>query len=203
MVDYAGAIRKPFQDLKTLAIGIVLMIAGAILSLIIIGVIPLLAVEGYLVRTAKGTLKGNSKMVEWGDWVGLIIDGIKAIVIVLVYLIPAIIAFVLTVGVGILSGNTTAAITALLGAGIISLILAILGGFFGSAGVLNFAGSGNIMDGFAFGAILKKSITGKYIIGFIVAAIVSIVAGVIPLLSILLVFPASVASITILSESYK
>ena len=57
MVDYMAAIKRPFQDLTTLVIGI------------IIGLIPIvqLLVTGFGLKCAQASLNNNPALPKWQD----------------------------------------------------------------------------------------------------------------------------------------
>ena len=102
MVSYEEALKKPFSDIKTLVIGIVLSIIPIVNSTIVTG----FAIES----SGLSKTKSSKKMPEWKNWGHLFVQGLSAVVIQIIYLLPAIL--VLLVGFGLALGDIS---TVLLG----------------------------------------------------------------------------------------
>jgi hypothetical protein len=94
MVNYGEAIKKPFTDLVKLLIGIVLSL---------IPIVHWFAKGFILESSGLGKTKISSKMPEWKNWGNLFIKGLLSDIIMLIYMIPAIIVFVVGAGLTILS----------------------------------------------------------------------------------------------------
>jgi hypothetical protein len=87
MVDYSVAIKKPFKDWKKLLIGIALC------------VVPIVRwfAKGYIFESSGvGKTKG---MPNWKKWADLFVKGFAGTVIEIVYMIPAVIVFLLGAGI--------------------------------------------------------------------------------------------------------
>jgi hypothetical protein len=156
-------------------------------------------IMGYSLRVMKGTTPAP----EPGEYLGMFIDGIKMIIIEIVYMI---IPFIIGIGVFFLSGgfgsltmygmnvNSPAAyIGMLIATGGISLLLfmfvAFIFSLFGIIGMVRFARTGKMGEAFAFGEI--SSTIGKigwiqYIIAllliFIVVFIIYAIIAFIPVI---------------------
>ncbi|MCR4369158.1 MAG: DUF4013 domain-containing protein [archaeon] len=185
MVDIAGAIKKPFDDLKTAGIGIIL------------GLIPLvnLLVVGYGVNVARRTVAKDNKLPAWSfdSLLQYLKDAIFAIIIYIIYMIPAGIAFAIGLGLAIgtllpaiLSGNTGAIVGGIAGAfaagGVFALLaglLVVIGEVMASIGIIFYAKENSLGAAFNFGAIIKKILTAQYIIAIIVLVVYWIVLGII------------------------
>jgi hypothetical protein len=137
---------------------------------------------GYVVRIYKGTTPAP----ELEDWVGLFVDGIKLLIIGIIYAIPIILVGFVLIGGSILafstgdSAATAAGIGALMLGILVMFILAIIISFIATIGVVRFARKDSIGEAFNFGAILET--IGKigwvdYIIALIVLWIVMAVLG--------------------------
>ncbi|MCR4335857.1 MAG: DUF4013 domain-containing protein [archaeon] len=188
MVDYAAAIKKPFNDIQTLGIGIIL------------GAIPVInfLVTGYGIGVARKVSKKDNKLPKWdpGQIIQYIKDFVISLVISLVYLIPAGIFFTiggaLAIGsiiTAIFSGSAETAIGSLVGTIatggiflIIGAILAIIGGLMAIMGVVSYAKQGSIGAAFKFGAILKKVLTGNFIAALVICIVYSAVLFVVAIL---------------------
>jgi len=71
----------------------------------IIPVLPALVVYGYLIQIMRDVIDGQpASLPEWTDWGALFIDGLKAFLVGLVYMLPALLVFV--VGFGFYCGSS-------------------------------------------------------------------------------------------------
>lgn len=222
MVDYAAAIKKPFQDTQTLIIGI------------IIGFIPFISllVTGYAMGMARNVLKGDNKLPKWdpGQFVQYVKDIIFKIIISIVYMIPAGIllligglAVIVTIIEAVLSGRTGIeiigeAIGGLATGGIFLLLgglLALIGGLFATMGTFFYLKEGSLGSAFQFNAILKKILTGTFWATLVVMVIYMVVLlvlfgllSIIPVIGTiigagLLSFAGSVTAHQMLAEVFK
>lgn len=159
-----------------------------IIATILLG-IPL---TGYCLKV----LRGEKPAPEVTDWGTLFVDGIKAIIVMLIYALPIIIVEFILIGgmiAGAMTGDPTAmmaAIGAMLVGVVIIIILAIIIALFEMIGIVRFARTGSIGEAFNFGAILAT--IGKigwvpYIIALIVYVIVAVIFGII--VTILMMIP--------------
>jgi hypothetical protein len=101
-MDIGSAFTFMFDDedwIKKLAIG-----GGALLLGIII--VPIFAVNGYMLQTVKDVRDGRpTPLPEWNELGTLITKGLIVSVIGLIYSIPALIFFCLTFGALAMTGN--------------------------------------------------------------------------------------------------
>jgi len=212
MVDFVESIKLPITNIKDTVIGIILMA---------IPIISFLAV-GYIYETAKNTMKGKTQLAEWTNWSKLFIQGLLAIIIGIIYMLPALIVLVAFVGLplltalpGILAGDATAVTTVLtaqlstLGIGIIlTIILAIFAVLWSPIAILHYINTGKFGAAFNLGTVTKKVLTGTYIISFIVGVvyllIVSFILGLIPFVGTFIGSYLGTLSMTnILAAAYK
>jgi Protein of unknown function (DUF4013) len=187
-MDYGSMVGESFGYAKEAVVGkwnkwLMLIIATILLGL------PLM---GYIMKV----LRGEKPAPEVTDWGTLFIDGIKYLIVVIIWMIPVIIVEVLVMGAGLagaLSGDPTAAMAAF-GAMMIGLlvvfVLAIIIGLFACIGVVRFARTGSIGEAFNFGAILAT--IGKigwipYIIALVVLCVVGVIFGIV--VAILMMIP--------------
>jgi hypothetical protein len=159
-----------------------------IIATILLG-IPLM---GYIMKV----LRGEKPAPEVTDWGTLFVDGIKYLIVAIIYAIPIIIVEVLVLGAAgltMMSGNVTAitaAIAGMLLGFVVILILAIVIAVFEMIGIVRLARTGSIGEAFNFNAIL--STIGKigwdsYIIALIVFVVVAIIFSII--VAILMMIP--------------
>lgn len=167
--DYA---KKLFGDL------------GRLLILIVISVIPIvnLIMLGYAIKVAKETPDSNQPpaLIQYGS---LFIDGLKAIVVGIVYLIIPLVI----VGIGSL-GFLVPGMPSIVGAGlaivfsIIGLIVLFVVCIIFLMAIVNFAKYGSISKAFAFSeifGIIKNVGWGSYILWAIVMFIIIVIEGAI------------------------
>jgi hypothetical protein len=154
------------------------------LMLIIATILLGLPLAGHSMKV----LRGEKPAPEVEDWGTLFIDGIKYVIVTLIYAIPIIIVWVLVLGasfVAIMSGDSSAMIAAFgaMAVGIlVMLILGIIIAIFEMIGVVRFARTGSIGEAFNFGAILStiaKIGWVPYIIAIVVLVVVAIIFGII------------------------
>ncbi len=95
MVSLGVAIKRPFQDIKTAIVGIILGM---------IPIVNLLTIPGFALRNAKRSLEGDDSLLGWGDWGDIIVKSILLIVLLLIYvgIIIGIFLAVLGIFLGIL-----------------------------------------------------------------------------------------------------
>lgn len=178
-MDFGKLVGESFGYAKEGLVGkwvkwILLLIATILLTL------PLM---GYTLRIYRG----EKPAPEVENWVTLFIDGIKYLVICIIYAIPLfIVAFLTLVPVimeVIAAGADTAAVnqivigalgTFMLGL-LVFIILAIIIGIISSIGIIRFARTGSMGEAFNFGAIMAT--IGK--IGWITYIIALIIMGII------------------------
>jgi hypothetical protein len=172
-MDYGNMIGESFAYAKDALVGkwmqwVLLLIATILLS------IPLM---GYTLKVLRGE-KPAPEVTGWGT---LIIDGIKYLIISLIWAIPALIIFFLMLGsmIGaLMSGNTSAAMGLIGGAivgFIVFIIVAIITGLLATIGIIRFARTGSMGEAFNFGAILET--IGK--IGWVSYFIAILIIGII------------------------
>ncbi len=156
--------------------------------------IPLL---GYELKI----LRGEKPSPEVADWGTLIVDGIKYLVIGIVYCIPLAIIAIISIAplvIAVFTLNAAAilaAVGALLAGLVIFLIVAIIIELIATIGIIRFARTGSISEAFNFSAILAT--IGRigwinYILALIImGVIVGVIEGIlmaIPFIGGLIVF---------------
>ncbi|MEM5778660.1 MAG: DUF4013 domain-containing protein [Candidatus Aenigmatarchaeota archaeon] len=88
-MNYEEAIKKPFTDLGKLILGIIL------------SVVPIVnwIAQGFIIEcSGVGKNKPSKKMPEWKELSDYFIKGFLSYLIIFIYLIPAIIVFIIVVG---------------------------------------------------------------------------------------------------------
>ena len=187
-MDYGSMVGESFEYAKEAVVGkwnkwVMLIIATILLGL------PLM---GYSMKI----LRGEKPAPEVEDWGTLFIDGIKYLIVSLIYAIPLIIVWVIVIGasaVAIMSGDSTAMMAAFGAMAIgmlVMLVLAIIIAVFEIIGIVRFARTGSIGEAFNFSAILAtiaKIGWVPYIIAIVVLCVVGVIFGII--VTILMMIP--------------
>ncbi len=173
MVDYEKAIKRPFQDVKKLLIGSIL------------NIIPIvnLITSGYIINSAKNTMNKKNDLPEWENWGDLFITGLVAAVISFIYFIPA--GAVLLVGVGslisgVIAGGITAAnMSSIIASGgimvIVGILLSIATMLIVPMAIMRYVDKGEFSAAFAIGDVLKKVLSGKYVVAWIVMIVYAMI----------------------------
>jgi hypothetical protein len=187
-MDYGSMVGESFAYAKEAVVGkwnkwLMLVIATILLGL------PLM---GYALKV----LRGEKPAPEITDWGTLFIDGIKYVIIMIIYMIPAMIVLFLTVGaslLGAMSGGDAGVLAALGGMALgmlLYLVVVLITMLIALIGIVRFARTGSIGEAFNFSAILAT--IGKigwvpYIIALIVLMICGAIFGIV--MGILMMIP--------------
>ena len=208
-MDFGNMLGDSFAYAKDAVVGkwmqwLLLVIATIILC------IPLL---GYSLKV----LRGEKPAPEVTDWGTLFIDGIKYMIVSLIYAIPTLIIFFVTIGAGVvaMAGQDPAelmgAIGGMLFGFIVVAIVGILTMIFATIGIIRFARTGSMGEAFNFkeiSATIGKIGWGPYIIALIVMIVVVIVIeiilsiiGMIPIIGMIINF-VFIAPVMIFQSRY-
>jgi len=189
-MDYGSMVGDSFAYAKEAVLGkwmkwVMLIIATILLML------PLM---GYALKV----LRGETPAPEVEDWGTLFIDGIKYMIIAIIWLLPVYIVMGVLMVIGFGAAMTGDESAALAGMGIMAIgmivvaILAVIIALFMLIGVVRFARTGSIGEAFNFSAIratIAKIGWVPYIIALVVlmvcAAIFGIVMGILMMIPIL------------------
>lgn len=160
-MNIGAAISKPFSNIVNLIIGLVLFA---------IPLINILTIPGYLLRVAKRTMAKDNKLPGFDNFVELVVDSIKVLVVGIVYgIIGMIIFFILN-------------LIPLIG-GILALVFYIALIFIVMSATMTLAKTGDIGAAFGFSNVIKKAFEMKFLVPVLVAIIISgVVLGVILLI---------------------
>ncbi|HET7323864.1 MAG TPA: DUF4013 domain-containing protein [Halococcus sp.] len=160
------------------------VLIGGLLSILSFLLIPAFIVSGYLVRVLQRTMNENDEAPVFEDWESLLVDGLKAFAITLVYgLVPTIVGFVL-VGGGIMaafSGDAGALIggVSILFGVLLSLLLGLAAWYVIPAATANFAETGRLGAGFDFDALRPVLLSRTYATGWLMALGVIVLGGIV------------------------
>jgi len=183
MVNFEGAIKRPFQDFKKLGI-------GALMYMIpILNIVTGFFSSGYGLECAKTAMKKDYNLPEWAEWGNLLIKGFLCFLISVIYFIPlAIITAIISGPIlssslnALISSNPQALVSALGAAGSTLVAVALIGLltiYVVPTAIMLFVDKGNFSDAFKFGMVFKKAFTSKYFTAWIIVMIYSFVVGLV------------------------
>jgi hypothetical protein len=176
LMDYGSMLGNSFAYAKDAVVGkwkqwLLLFIATILLC------IPLF---GYIMSVLRGK-KPAPEVTGWGT---LVTDGIRYIIVTVIYALPALIIFFVTLGsvvVEILAGNPAGVLPVLEGMMlglVLFLVVAFICSLFGTIGVIRCARTGSMGEAFNFSAI--SATIGRigwinYIIALVIMTIIQFV----------------------------
>jgi hypothetical protein len=161
------------------------VLVGGVLILLGFLVVPVFAAYGYVVQTIRGSLSGAPEPPAFDDWGRLLVDGVQAWLITVVYLfVPAVVGAVAVGGsaVAILTGGdvgTAVGVGGLLLGFALSALLSLVFGYFAVVGVVNFAREDRFAAGFDFGVIRAVALHREYAVAWLLSPFASFYAAVV------------------------
>jgi hypothetical protein len=168
---------------------------GSFIGVFVIAVIAALILSAFYLGYQMKILRGETPLPIVSGYGRLFTDGIRYLVIEIIYSIPVFFILALTIGGAIMSSISAAPafedVLPIIGGVIIGISVALIVGFiiglFAVVGLIRFARTGRMSEAFNFGAIMTTISQigwGHYILALIVVvvliAVVEIVLGVIP-----------------------
>lgn len=150
------------------------ILIGGILSLLGFLLIPAILVLGYLMRALGHSIDGAEEPPQFDDWGELLVTGLEALAISIVYLVIPAIVFGASVGGIVLEAVLTGDVSVATIAGslvgfFLSFLLFLLAWYILPAALANFAAKDRIGAGFAFGDIRPVIFHGRYAINWLLA----------------------------------
>jgi hypothetical protein len=189
--------RESEDWVRTLVIGSVLTLFGFLL-------IPAIVVFGYYVRVIRATMDGEERPPVFDEWEELFVDGLKAFVVTLVYMLVPAIVFGVSIGgfvAAVVFGTGDVGLGAFLGAlagFTLSAVITLVFWYVVPAAVANVARTGSVGSGFAFGELRPALLSSTYAVPWLLSVAVLVGAGVVtgllnvvPLLGFLLAIPVT------------
>lgn len=168
---------------------------GAFIGVFIIAIIAAVILSAFYVGYQMKILRGETPLPAVSGYGKLFSDGIKYLIIQIIYAIPILIILGVTIGGAIMAAVATGPnfedIIPIIGGVILGVIIALVVGFiiglFALIGLIRFARTGRMGEAFNFGAItgtIGRIGWGHYILSLVVVVvlivIVEIVLGIIP-----------------------
>lgn len=187
---YEESIKRPFTNLKRLLAGILWNI---------IPIVNFIA-SGYAFRCAKLSMKNNFEMPAWNEKGELFLNGLKAFLVSIIYLLPVMIlsmilffSFILSIDLIRYKEDPSYIIDLIkpiilnnLFLFIALFLLFLLTIYITPSAVMNFVNKDKFNEAFNFKTVFKKAFTGKYlevsVLMFIYAFLIYFLLNFIPLI---------------------
>lgn len=160
-------------------------------------ILPLLAIQGFLIEVMSEALGEDDDIPEWEDFgLEVMVTGLQSFIIVFIYfLVPTVVfagTFLLGAGAGAAAGSEGIVGLAAAGGSLIFFLLLLVFGYFAPAAQVNFARKRTISAGFDFGTIFEVATSSEYVVGwvlaFIIIAIQAFVANLVSLTIVGIIF---------------
>jgi hypothetical protein len=180
--------------------------------------VPVLLLYGYLVGVVRGVAAGDPEPPAWDGWTDLLVDGIKYLVVSLVYGLPTavlggligIVAAGLAVGVETSTPELTAgAAVALVVLGLLTAAVGLLMSVLLPAAVVNFVVADDLGAAFHLRTVVGNAFTRPYAVAWLKAVVVAVFLGfvgallmVVFLAGLLVFFYMAVVITHLLTEGY-
>lgn len=161
--------------LKTVLIGGALVWFGFLL-------VPLLLVYGYVIETIRAGLADEPRPPAFEEWGELFVDGLKAWVIGIVYMLVPLIVAGVTIGGSVATMATGGDVAVATGLGslfvglAVTLLLSLAFGYLAVAALVNFAREGQFGAAFDFGVIKTVALDRDYAVAWLASVGVFFVA---------------------------
>ncbi|XGI83141.1 DUF4013 domain-containing protein [Halorutilales archaeon Cl-col2-1] len=159
------------------------ILIGGILTLIGVLILPIFVVSGYYVRVLRTTTQGDERPPSFGDWGDLLVEGLKATVIGIIYMIIPAVVFFVTVGGSMMAMMGGGRAGGALGAGmgaigfLVSALLFLVFWYLLPAALTSFSKSGKIGSAFDVGTIKSVVSTGDYAMAWVFGLVMMLVGG--------------------------
>ncbi|AUG48823.1 hypothetical protein BVU17_03060 [Haloarcula taiwanensis] len=163
----------------------VTILIGGVLSLLSFLVVPVILVYGYLVQAVRERADGATQPPAFEDWGELLVDGLKAWAISIVYMLVPLVVFGVTVGGSLFAiatgtrAGAGAGLAGLFGGLAISFVLSLVFGYVATAGIIHFACTGEFGAGFDFGTLRTLVLSPEYATPWLVSIALFIAVNVV------------------------
>jgi len=194
------------------------LLIGALLSIFSFLVIPGLILQGFLLRVARAGANDADEPPTFGDWVELLVDGVRAFVVAIIYgIVPAMFSVAaISVLVGgtvfsIASGNEGAAV----GFGVLIAVVVLvmipvflLIGYLTVAAQVRLAVTGDLGAAFQLGTVARIAFNADFFVGFLLAVVVGIALSILGsilllvLVGLLILFYAQISMYYLFGRGY-
>jgi hypothetical protein len=163
--DFEADLRFPAgRDdwLESVVIGTVLLLFSGFL-------LPLVPLQGYFVQCARAGMAGDAELPSFTDWEQLFGDGLRGLVVLVVYQLPPLVLGVASVAALVLLGSDNQSLASagliLFGLGLLAtFLLAVLSGYFGLVGLLSYAATDDLGAAFDLETLRSVGVDGDFLV---------------------------------------
>lgn len=161
------------------------ILIGGVLSLFSFLLLPILPVYGYLVLVIRNRLEDEPEPPTFDDWGDLFVDGLRALVVMIAYMLVPMIVGTITVGGSIVALATGTEAGAAAGLGglflgfMLTVALALLFGYVAAGAFVNFVREDSIAAAFDFGTIRAVVTQREYAVAWLLSVAVLIGASIV------------------------
>jgi hypothetical protein len=190
--------------LKTMLIGGGLLLAGSVigfvgglLTLLLVGFlilplafVPQILTQGYLVRVLGSTVDGEADPPVWEEWADVFVDGLKFVLVSLLYSLPVVVVGVVLLavlfattsigaGAGGSAGNAVAGLSVVLGllVGLALLVLSLAVFYLLPIGLCGMAHDDAVGGAFDLDRLRAVATSREYAVAWLAGAVVFVVGG--------------------------
>jgi len=161
------------------------MLIGGIIIFFSFLLFPAFLFYGYLLRVLGDSIEGATEPPEWDDWGELLVDGIKASVVAMVYaLVPTVVFLgigVTMLGIGGAAGDSGGGILAGFGAIFFLLLIPVmfLVYYLLPAALANMVVEDSFGAAFDFSTIKEIVVSGEYLVAILMPIVVGMIVNVV------------------------
>ncbi|MBP2250631.1 hypothetical protein J2754_000940 [Halarchaeum solikamskense] len=198
---------------------------GVLLSFLFVGflalpfaLVPGVLVQGYLVDVMRHRLRGDPNPPTFEDWAALFVDGLKMLLVGVVYAIPVVVGVVFFAVVAAVLAYATqvssdaGSFLGLAFTAFVFLALLVYGALVGyvyPAAVANWIREDDVMAAFSITALKEATLNTTYLVGWLLALVVAVVGNavgqvllVVFFVGVFVIFYAQVVSWYCYAEAY-
>jgi hypothetical protein len=171
-----------------------------------LALVPQVLVQGYLVRVLRSTVDGGAEPPVFDEWVDLGVDGLRLVLVAVVYSFPLVVVGVLLtavfVGASVAAGGSDAGtasavlILVTVVGGLLVLLLTLLVAYFAPVGLCAMVHENDVWAAFDVDRLRRVGLDRDYAVAWAIGAAVMVVGGTLAqMLFVLLVgFPIAFAA---------
>lgn len=163
--DFEADLRFPAQAddwLESLVIGTVLLLFSGLL-------LPLIPLQGYLLNCARAGMARDETLPSFTDWERLVGDGLRGLVVLVVYQLPPLLVGAVSFAALLLLGSDNQSLATaglvVFGLGLLAaVLLTLVAGYLGLIGLLAYAAEDDLRAAFDLGTLRAVGLDGDYAI---------------------------------------
>lgn len=161
------------------------VLIGGVLTFLGFLVVPLFLVSGYLVRAIRANLNGEQEPPAFGNWGELLADGVKGVIIGVVYMLVPLVVMSVTAGSAMMAmagggdAGAAAGIGGMMVGMLLTFVLSLLFGYLSVVGIVNFAREERFGAAFDTDVLRDVGFDTSFAVPYLVSVGVLLVAGMV------------------------